>query len=656
MRTSTPASVFAVAIAISVALPVGLVSIVAPGYAASADTNSGATFDKAAGAQNNCKPAPEYLIRKIKIHRQPYRILATCRYRPHEMPLLMMPASNELTPLNALLTEVSKEFIDTDSKVVVQVEPGGGAVTAAYGCPWESLFCRTLARLQALPASSARDEQLLNFAISFEQHVTRDRLFQAEDNKSAQSNTKSGTNSGTPSASANLPTIRALHIYKNLPSMRASLKGKVDFASFKTYEDALAADRAEKNTEANAQYAKAVDQALAQCQSKDKDVQALLKYVFEYAGQETYEGYRDFLIRRKDTKAVKALDARVKGKCLAPGESHSLPFYMRSDGLRESRSERNRTEKSQTEKNLRHAFQAGVYCRDKVIPDKIHGSAVITRDPEVSRIFVPLQQSVDFRRGLAQARLKEHQDIASGSNASLDYMRDQGYSRDCPYEQMCWNVLADLGKLPPSASRTEAIASTLDFLNRHLSTSTSGSAACADSTGATDSVASVNSFDEASCFATYIDALAADDAGDIAAAAQLYHKSQEKAVRLQNHQSDLHKEYPAACDYALSEINGGYGDFLLRHYKDLPASARDYPHALKGVSGLYYHPPPPVWTFENKEPICGYRPRKPNVYDLVESLIFDSKPKRSEHLFSQPDGSASFVPYVRPELPIIFFF
>ncbi|HMO24181.1 MAG TPA: hypothetical protein PKC98_24735, partial [Candidatus Melainabacteria bacterium] len=94
----------------------------------------------------------------------------------------------------------------------------------------------------------------------------------------------------------------------------------------------------------------------------------------------------------------------------------------------------------------------------------------------------------------------------------------------------------------------------------------------------------------------------------------------------------------------------------LRHYKDLPASARDYPHALKGVSGLYYHPPPPVWTFENKEPMCGYRPTKPSIYDLVESLIFDSKPQRSEHLLSQPDGSASFVPYVRPELPIIFFF
>ena len=653
MRTSTPANVLAVAIAVSVALPVSLAGIVAPGCAAHADTSTGASADKAAdGALSKCKPVPDYLIKKIKIHRQPYRMLVTCRYRLHEMPLLMMPASNELTPLNALLTEISKEFIDTDSKVVVQVEPGGGAVTAAYGCPWESLFCRTLARLQALPASSARDEQLLNFAIACEQHVTRDTMFQADDNKGEPPTLKSGV----PPAKGALPAIRALHIYKNLPSMRASLKGKVDFACFKTYEDALAADRAEKNTEANALYAKAVDQALAQCQSKDKDVQALLKYVFEYAGQETYEGYRDFLIRRKDTKAVKALDARVKGKCLAPGESHSLPFYMRSDGLRESRSERNRTEKSQTEKNLRHAFQAGVYCRDKVIPDKIHGSAVITRDPEVSRIFVPLQQSVDFRRGLAQARLKEHQDIASGSNASLDYMRDQGYSRDCPYEQMCWNVLADLGKLPPSASRTAAIASTLDFLNRHLSTSTSGSAACADSTDATDSAASVNSVDEASCFATYIDALAADDAGDIAAAAQLYRKSQVKAVRLQNHQSDLHKEYPAACDYALSEINGGYGDFLLRHYKDLPASARDYPHALKGVSGLYYHPPPPVWTFENKEPMCGYRPTKPSIYDLVESLIFDSKPQRSEHLLSQPDGSASFVPYVRPELPIIFFF
>lgn len=353
MRTSTPAAVLAVAIAISVALPVSLAGIVALGCAAHADTSTGASADKVAdGALSKCKPAPDYLIKKIKIHRQPYRMLVTCRYRPHEMPLLMMPASNELTPLNALLTEISKEFIDADSKVVVQVEPGGGAVTAAYGCPWESLFCGTLARLQAMPASSARDEQLLNFAISFEQHVTRDRLFQAEDNKSAQPNRKSGTNSGTTSASGTaLPSIRALRIYNSLPSMRASLKGKVDFACFKTYEDALAADRAERNAEANELYSKAVDQALAQCQSKDKDVQAHLKYVFEYAGQETYEGYRDFLIRRKDTKAVKALDARVRGKCLAPGDSHSLPLYMRSDGLREREAEKIQNEKSQTEKS-----------------------------------------------------------------------------------------------------------------------------------------------------------------------------------------------------------------------------------------------------------------------------------------------------------------
>ena len=276
----------------------------------------------------------------------------------------------------------------------------------------------------------------------------------------------------------------------------------------------------------------------------------------------------------------------------------------------------------------RAAFQEGLYCTNAV-PEKIQCPAIIEKDVAVMRVFVPFQQKINTAMGMP--------------------------SSDCKYEKICWSVLAELGKLPPSASRTAAIESTLDFLNKHLSASTSGSAASVDSTDATNSAPSVNSVDEVLCFTAYVDALAADDAGDILAAEKLYSKSQEKAVRLQNHQSDLYKEYPAACDYALSEINRGYGDFLLRHYKDYPASARDYPHALKDVFGLQYHATYPVWKFDRVKKQWDYRGERVKIYDLIEVPSFQSKPSPREHLFSEPNGSCRFAPYASPVLPFVFF-
>ncbi|MCA9818537.1 MAG: hypothetical protein KC652_25755 [Cyanobacteria bacterium HKST-UBA01] len=200
----------------------------------------------------------------------------------------------------------------------------------------------------------------------------------------------------------------------------------------------------------------------------------------------------------------------------------------------------------------RAAFQEGLYCTNAV-PEKIQCPAIIEKDVAVMRVFVPFQQKINTAMGMP--------------------------SSDCKYEKICWSVLADLGKLPPSASRTAAIESTLDFLNKHLSSSSGSDSPAPNESSVARSSANIaeqsskggldergESIDGVKCFSEYIDALAADNAGSGEAAEKLYSSAMKDADRMCRLSLRNCGKYQAVSEYALSEISAGYGDFLTRSH------------------------------------------------------------------------------------------